>query len=115
MRTGFMALGLALLLHGCASSEPANRGHGSVMGGMGEPVREVSGYGFITQIATGKPLINIKHGPIPELNWAPMVMDFNVAEDVDLTLFQRGQKVSFTLELDSGNNYRIKQIVPMAN
>lgn len=115
MRTGFMAFGLALLLFGCASSEPANRGHGSVMGGMGEPVREVSGYGFITRISTGKQLINIKHGPIPELNWAPMVMDFNVADGVDIGALQRGQKVSFTLELDSSNNYRIRTIAPMTD
>ncbi len=102
---------LAIMLAGCAgNNQPASGGHGSVTGFMGEPVREASAYGFVTQVAAEKRIITIKHAPITEMNWAPMVMPFSIADDVDLSPFKKGDKVDFVLDIDQESNYRIKTI-----
>ena len=100
-----------MMLTGCASNnQPTNGGHSSVTGVMGEPVREASAYGFVTQVAVEKRMVTIKHAPVPAMNWAPMVMPFNIANDVDLSPFKKGDKVDFVLEIDKDKNYRIKAI-----
>ncbi|UZE96336.1 copper-binding protein [Alkalimarinus alittae] len=107
---------LMMTLVGCAvNSQPTNSGHGASIASMGQPVREVSAYGFITQVSVATHVVNIKHAPIPEMNWAPMVMNFNVAESVDLSPFKRGDKVQFVLEVDQALNYRIKALSALAN
>ena len=103
-----------MTLVGCAGKEPSmSSRHSSSPAVMGETVREVSAYGFITQISKEQHTVNIKHAPIPEMNWAPMVMDFKVVEEVDLSPFKRGDKVQFVLEVDQHLNYRIRDLTPL--
>lgn len=105
-----------LLLTGCAGGGQSSTSASSPSAeSMGQVVREVSAYGFITQISVSEQIVNIKHAPIPELNWAPMVMDFSVKDGVDLSSFKRGDKVQFTLEVDQALNYRIKQMTRWEN
>ena len=100
-----------MMLAGCAiNNQPASGGYGSATDVMGEPVREASAYGFVTQVAVEKRMMTIKHAPIPEMNWAPMVMPFSMADDVDLSPFKKGDKVDFVLEIDKDRHYRIKTI-----
>lgn len=102
---------LILLLVGCSGPGVSPNGeHGSGDSEMGVPVREVSAYGFVTQVSSDTHHIDIKHAPIPEMNWAPMVMNFKVVEAVDLSTFKRGDKVQFVLEVDANLNYRIKSM-----
>jgi len=111
MKIGMMLVCLLIMLTGCVgNTQPSKVGHNSVKSLTGEPVREVSAYGFVTQILAEKRIITIKHAPIPEMNWAPMVMPFNVADDVDLSPFGRGDKVEFVLDIDKDKNYRIKTL-----
>lgn len=105
-----MALSMAVLT-GCAGNgQPSSAGHSPSAESMGAAVREVSAYGFVTQISPAERIINIKHAPIPEMNWAPMVMDFSVVDGVDISAFKRGDKVQFILEVDQALNYQIKEI-----
>ncbi|WP_250655808.1 copper-binding protein [Alkalimarinus coralli] len=105
-----------LMLAGCAGSGTSqNSSHASSGAAMGESVREVSAYGFVTQVSITERVINIKHAPIPEMNWAPMVMNFDVVEGVDLSPYERGDKVQFVLEVDAEQNYRIKDIKAAAH
>ena len=114
MRIGLMIAFLMIVLSACTgNTQSLNRGHNTVSGVMGVPVKDISAYGFVTQIAVEKRVINIKHAPIPEMNWAPMVMNFNVTDEVDLTPFKRGMKVQFILEVDKDDNFRVKDIAPM--
>jgi len=102
---------LIIFFTGCASThQPDRDGNNQLSGLVGEPIREASTYGFVTQVSAEERIITIKHAPIPEMNWAPMVMPFNVADDIDLSPFQRGDKVDFVLEIDKEKNYRIKRI-----
>lgn len=102
---------LTILLTGCAGSgQSTNSSRDSLAKLSGEPVREASAYGFVTQVSVEEKIITIKHAPIPEMNWAPMVMPFNVADDIDLSLFKRGDRVDFVLDIDKEKSYRIKEI-----
>lgn len=114
MRVSATLVCLVIMLTGCAgNSQPSGGGHGLAKGVMGEPVREASAYGFVTRVIVEKRIMTIKHAPIPEMNWAPMVMPFSVADDVDLSLFKRGDKVQFILEIDKADHYRIKHAALM--
>ena len=105
---------LAIMLTGCANnSQPTSDAYNLVTGIMGEVVREASGYGLVTKVSAKKRIITIKHAPIPEMNWPPMLMPFNVRDDVDLTSFKRQDKVEFILEIDKEDRYRISKLVLM--
>jgi len=107
---------LMIFITGCASNnQVGSDGNNQISGPVGEPIREASAYGFVTQVSAEEKIITIKHAPIPEMNWAPMVMPFNVANDIDLSPFQRGDKVDFVLDIDKGKNYRIKKISVVIN
>ncbi|KZY32730.1 MULTISPECIES: copper-binding protein, partial [unclassified Oleiphilus] len=104
-------LSMITLLSACSTPlKPINNGHGTTEGIMGETIQEVSAYGLITQVAAEEGLVNIKHGPIPELNWAPMLMTFRVSESLSLEPFKAGDKVSFILELDEKGLHRLKYV-----
>ena len=116
MRVIFTLVCLVIMLTGCAgNSQPVSGGHGSTTEVMGKPVKEASAYGFVTQVDVEKRIITIKHAPIPEMNWAPMVMPFNISDDVDLSPLKRGDRVNFILEIDKEKNYRIKTLSSVTN
>jgi len=105
---------LTILLTGCANNDqPASDSYNSVTGVMGEVVREASGYGLVTKISAEERIITIKHAPIPEMNWPPMLMAFNLANDIDLLAFKRQDKVEFILEIDAKDRYKISKLVLM--
>ena len=83
-------------------------------GPMGEPVRDVSGFGIVAQVSVVDQVISIRHAPIPDMNWPPMLMSFNVVHTVDLKSLKRGDKIQFTLEVDKDENYRIKELTSKA-
>lgn len=41
--------------------------------------------------------INISHGPITDLGWPPMTMDFPVAASVNLKAIKPGSQINFSL------------------
>lgn len=111
MRLATLSLSLLISLAACTSNlKLANDSHGSSNGPMGTPVKEVTAYGIVTQVALNERFIQIKHGPIPSLNWAPMLMTFKVSENIALKDFQKGNKVNFVLELDKDENHQIKTL-----
>jgi len=54
--------------------------------------------GTVNSVDTSARKINISHGPIQDLGWPPMTMDFPVAPAVNLKAIKPGTKVDFTLE-----------------
>lgn len=116
MRRSVLVISFIIALTACAGSNLSdNTGHTSSSGAMGMPVRDVSGFGIVTQVSVEDSVINISHGPMPEMNWAPMLMSFNVAGSVDLKPFKAGDKVQFVLEVDKNKHYRIKELSPTIN
>lgn len=73
-------------------------------------MREVMGEGRIHKVMADRAMVNIKHEPMPEMNWPKMKMNFKVDKGVDLGSLKPGQMVDFTLLVDNDNNYIIKNI-----
>lgn len=100
-----------LILCACTVNKKAPYGiHTSSIKPVGIPIKEVAAYGRVIAVNQHEKLIEIKHAPIPELNWAPMLMTFQVTEVNNLSTFQSGDLVNFVLELDKDENYRIKTL-----
>ena len=111
MRFSVLIICFIIAIAGCASNvQSTSISHAISSGPIGEPVRDVSGFGIVTQVSPMDRVINIRHAPIPEMNWPPMLMSFNVVNTVDLKHFKRADKVQFVLEVDKDENYRIKAI-----
>ena len=70
-----------------------------------------SGSGTITAINAAGRKITFDHGPIPEITWPAMKMEFAVAPSVDLSKVKTGDKVRFTLS-GSRSSYTVQSISP---
>jgi Cu/Ag efflux protein CusF len=84
------------------------------MPGMGDAKQETmaSATGTVTAINTADRKITFNHGPIPEIKWPAMKMEFPVVPSVDLSKVKVGDKVSFTLS-GSHNSYTVQSISPV--
>jgi len=79
-------------------------------GNMDTHMREVMGHGRVNKVMAGHGMVNIKHEPMPEMNWPQMSMNFKTQKQVDLSSLKPGQQVDFKLLVDEDNNYVIKEI-----
>jgi len=85
----------------------------SPMPGMGGTKQETtaSATGTVTAIDAAGRKITFNHGPISEIKWPAMKMEFPVASSVDLSKVKVGDKVRFTLS-GSKNSYTVQSINP---
>jgi Cu(I)/Ag(I) efflux system protein CusF len=85
----------------------------SQMPGMGGTKQETtaSATGTVTAIDAAGRKITFNHGPISEIKWPAMKMEFPVASSVDLSKVKVGDKVRFTLS-GSKNSYTVQSINP---
>ncbi len=70
-----------------------------------------SATGTVTAVNAANRKITFDHGPIPEIKWPAMKMEFPVAPSVDLSKVKTGDKVRFTLS-GSGSSYTVQSISP---
>lgn len=68
--------------------------------------------GTVNSVDAAQHKINITHGPIAEIGWPGMTMDFAVAPGVDLKALKPGTRVNFTLEQQQGGMYEVQSISP---
>ena len=68
-----------------------------------------SATGTVTAVKTANHKITFDHGPITEIKWPAMKMEFPVVSSLDLSKFKVGDKVRFTLS-GSGNSYTVQSI-----
>ncbi len=83
------------------------------MPGMGDAKQgtTASASGTVAAVNAANRKITFDHGPIPEIKWPAMKMEFPVAPSVDLSKVKTGDKVRFTLS-GSGNSYTVQSISP---
>jgi Cu/Ag efflux protein CusF len=83
------------------------------MPGMGDARQgtTASATGTVTAINAADRKIIFNHGPIPEIKWPAMKMEFPVLPSVDLSKVKVGDKVRFILS-GSGNSYTVQSISP---
>ena len=86
----------------------------SAMGGGGmirvDTRAGANGEGVIHTVDLEERVVNLTHGPIPSLGWPAMTMDLPVAEGVDLSRVQPGDKVRFRVVLGADQVYRITTV-----
>jgi Cu/Ag efflux protein CusF len=71
--------------------------------------KSASGTGTIIALNAAGRKVTFDHGPMPEIEWPAMKMEFPVASSVDLTKVKTGDKVRFTLS-GSGKDYTVQSI-----
>ncbi len=83
------------------------------MPGMGQPKQATTATGAGTVVAVNiqSRKVTLDHGPIPDIKWPAMKMEFATAPSVDLSKVKAGDKVRFTLS-GSGNLYTVQSINP---
>jgi len=115
-----LILGLAILVMSAALASSAEvRAQGvqqksmDQMPGMGDGKQgtTASATGTGTAVNTADRKITFNHGPIPEIKWPAMKMEFSVRPSVDLSKVKVGDKVRFSLS-SSGNSYAVQSISP---
>ena len=66
----------------------------------------------INTVDADKGMVNVDHGPIPEIGWPAMTMDIPVTRRVDLSTVKPGSDVKITLKKGRDNQFRIVEIAP---
>lgn len=74
--------------------------------GSEEPVTAF-GSGWIEEINLADRRMRVSHGPIAELSWPAMNMEFEVGPEVDLTGFEVGQDIRFQLRQAASGRFTI--------
>jgi Cu/Ag efflux protein CusF len=77
----------------------------------GEATKAVTATGTVTAVNTANRKVTLDHGPIADINWPAMKMEFSVAPSVDLSKVKTGDRVEFTLS-GSGNSYTVQSMSP---
>ena len=72
---------------------------------------ELIGVGTVTAVNSASSKVTLDHGPLPEINWPAMKMEFATAPSVNLSKIKPGDKVRFTLK-GSGNSYTVQSMNP---
>ncbi|CAM3590835.1 efflux RND transporter periplasmic adaptor subunit [Vibrio aquimaris] len=73
-----------------------------------EAVEEVAwAKGEITNVMADHHMLTINHQPVPEWDWPGMVMNFNLAENLDTQTFKNGQQLEFKMKKAESGQYEI--------
>jgi len=103
-------MGPALLTSGEVRAQASNMKN---MPGMGnkKQATTASGTATITAVNAARRKVTLDHGPIDEIKWPAMKMEFPTAPSVELSKVKVGDKVHFTLS-GSGSSYTVQSISP---
>ena len=70
----------------------------------------VSAAGEITQVMPAQRMVTINHQPVAAWNWPAMIMDFHLADSVDMHALMSGQAIKFTMIKATNGTYQINNI-----
>ena len=71
--------------------------------------------GVVSAVDLSQRKITIKHGAIKSLGWPAMTMDFAVNEEIDLTAFNAGMRVNFTLVRAANGSWIVDTLKSVAH
>ncbi|EOV3436634.1 efflux RND transporter periplasmic adaptor subunit [Vibrio parahaemolyticus] len=63
--------------------------------------------GEITDVMKDHRMLTINHQPVPEWDWPGMVMNFTLADGVDMDSLQKGQAIEFEIQKAASGQYEI--------
>jgi Cu(I)/Ag(I) efflux system membrane fusion protein len=72
--------------------------------------RTVFASGRVEAVDAAKNRVRISHGPIDELGWPSMTMEFDTLPGVDLSTVRAGQEVRFQLKQEHAGEYAIQSL-----
>ncbi len=72
----------------------------------------VSGSGTVNSVEAAERKINITHGPVPELEWPGMTMDFALSDAVSVEKIKVGAAVDFELRKTADGSFVIESLNP---
>ena len=75
----------------------------------------VHAIGTVNSIDAAGRKVTLSHGPIPQVGWPAMTMDFPVAPGVDLKAITPGMHVAFTLEKGADGMFQVENLTPAAD
>ena len=103
-------IGPALLTSGEVRAQESNMKN---MPGMGKTKQAMtaSGTGTVAAVNSARRKVTLDHGPIAEIKWPAMKMEFTTAPSVELSKVKVGDKVRFTIR-GSGSSYTVQSISP---
>ena len=68
--------------------------------------------GVVNSVDEAGRKVNLSHGPISQIGWPAMTMDFPVAASVDLKGIAPGTHVDFTLEKGADGLFQVESLTP---
>ncbi|WP_394125645.1 efflux RND transporter periplasmic adaptor subunit [Vibrio hepatarius] len=93
--------------HFMLDSESSQSADLSRINGIEPPAETAWAKGEITDVMQGHRMLTINHQPVPEWDWPGMVMNFNVADEVDFNSFAQGQAIEFEMQKTPQGQYEI--------
>ncbi len=73
-----------------------------------QPVIETAwAKGEITDVMVDHRMLTINHQPVPQWDWPGMVMNFNLAQEVEMENLQTGQSIEFEMQKTESGQYEI--------
>ncbi|MFW7525804.1 efflux RND transporter periplasmic adaptor subunit [Vibrio ostreicida] len=93
--------------HFMLDSESSQSADLSRINGLQPHVTTVWGTGEITEVMADQSMITINHQPIPEWDWPGMVMNFNLAHNVNIASLSKGQNIQFEIQPTDSGQYQI--------
>ena len=72
----------------------------------------VQATGTVNSVDQAGRKINLSHGPIPQIGWPAMTMDFAVAASVDLKAVTPGMRVDVTLDKGPDGMFMVESLAP---
>jgi Cu(I)/Ag(I) efflux system periplasmic protein CusF len=98
-----------------ASMDHSKMGHGAKATAKAAAApASVQATGVVRSVDAAGSVVKLAHDPIPAIGWPKMVMDFKVRSGVDLSKLKPGDKVGFTLQPASGDEYTVTSIAAAA-
>ncbi|WP_047042192.1 efflux RND transporter periplasmic adaptor subunit [Vibrio mexicanus] len=93
--------------HFMLDSESSQSADLSRINGVEAPAETVWAQGEITNVMADHGMLTINHQPVPEWSWPGMVMDFNLASDIDASDFEVGQSIEFEMQQSPSGMYEV--------
>lgn len=93
--------------HFMLDSESSQSADLSRINGVEPPAETVWVKGEITDVMVDHRMLTINHQPVPEWNWPGMVMNFNLADDVEAKGLAKGQAIEFEMAKTESGQYEI--------
>ncbi|MDZ4365443.1 MAG: copper-binding protein [Afipia sp.] len=70
-------------------------------------------FATIISVDVSRRTIKLSHEPIPDINWPPMLMEFEANPTVDLSQLRPETRVHFSLTRDKNGTWIIDEITPI--